>query len=392
MLSSDTMTNRNRLLFVSSIFPNSYFKSKGTYNLQQVNALKAVYDVDIIAPVSFLEKIKFNVPETEYIKSSIIYHPTFFYIPGIFRQFNGFFYYLSVFNCVRRLLKSGCYSLMFSTWLYPDSWAVSRLAQRYGLKHFIKVHGSDVNCLNPSSFSGKLALKAVAHSSTVFCVSKALRDKLESFGANPGKLKVLYNGIDKTCFRKIERSSASESIEYTHIDRRVLLFVGNIKGSKGVFDLFEAFSKICNQPDCIDVDLVYVGGGPDLAALKSQVQRSPFSSRVLFVPPQLPDKIALWMNVASLLCLPSHMEGVPNVILEALCCGLPVVATAVGGVPEIAEMDDRLVTVPLRDNEALAESLLRCLHSSASFGPKRAVFDSWETNAQRIVHSFENSI
>ena len=376
----------DRILFISNIFPNQINRSAGSYNFHQVNALvEGGVAVDVVSPISFLLAIKNKCPILASLDKFDVYYPRLYHIPGYLRNLNGFFYLASIYRICYDLNKKHKYRAIFSTWLYPDSWAVSVLARRFKLPLYVKVHGSDVNCLDPESSIGKKALVTVSRSQKTFCVSKALREKLVELGAAPERLQLLYNGIDHDCFTPADWSSACRQLKVSP-DRKRILFVGNIKGTKGVFDLLDAFLTLAGDNNYSKVDLVYVGSGGDLTELKNQVATHGLERRVSFVPPVAADGVALWMNVATLLCLPSHMEGVPNVVLEALSCDLPVVATNVGGIPEIAATDDRVTLVKLGDNGGLKEALGERLLQPPQ-GIKRGQFSSWQENVA-VLKSF----
>ncbi|MGD8415298.1 MAG: glycosyltransferase, partial [Candidatus Latescibacterota bacterium] len=106
-----------------------------------------------------------------------------------------------------------------------------------------------------------------------------------------------------------------------------------------------------------------------------------------------PHEIALWMNACDLLCLPSLNEGVPNVVLEALSCGLPVVATNVGGIPEVVSSEVAGLLVeprqPVQLYEAIAYALEHNYVAAAITGFAERY--SWEANAERIMSNLRGA-
>ena len=375
-----------RVLFISSIFPNQITRSAGPYNVHQVRGLVADgVALDVISPISAYMAIKHKCSTMERQDGFDAYYPRLYHVPGHFRNLNGYFYLASIYRLCSRLHAEHKYKAVFSTWLYPDSWAASVVAQRLRLPLFVKVHGSDVNCLDPENSMGKKALEAVSRSQKTFCVSQALKERLVDLGAPADQLELLYNGIDHHCFKPVDWSSACERLSMS-TDRQRILFVGNIKRAKGVFDLLNSFLPLTADDRYSQVDLVYVGSGGDLEELKGQVTAHGLEQRVSFISPVAADGVAAWMNAATLLCLPSHMEGVPNVILEALSCDLPVIATNVGGIPEIAATDDRVTLVKLGDNGGLKEALGERLLQPPQ-GIKRGQFSSWQENVA-VLKSF----
>ena len=133
--------------------------------------------------------------------------------------------------------------------------------------------------------------------------------------------------------------------------------------------------------------LAVVGDGPYLPELRRLIDSFGLSDRVRLLGSLPLPTIAQWMNAASVLCLPSYSEGVPNVILEALACGTSVVATSVGGIPELDRGDGRMRLVPARVVEPLTEALRAAVSSE---GPQDAsgVINSWQQNAAKLMHLF----
>jgi len=161
-----------------------------------------------------------------------------------------------------------------------------------------------------------------------------------------------------------------------------VLYVGNLKPSKGCVDLLEAFPALLERHPA--ARLAYVGSGA-AAALEQRARALGIAGSVQLAGARPHHELATWMHAASLLCLPSHNEGVPNVVLEAMACGLPVVATRVGGIPEVLP-DHAGRLVPPHDRAALAQALdeaLRADWSTASIAAHAARFD-WQDNIARL--------
>jgi glycosyltransferase involved in cell wall biosynthesis len=103
-----------------------------------------------------------------------------------------------------------------------------------------------------------------------------------------------------------------------------------------------------------------IGEGPFRSVLEEQILEAGLTGQAHLIGGQLPDEVAQWASTAQLLTLPSWTEGYPNVLVEALACGCPIVATDVGGIPEIVT-PDRGLLVPARQSAALAKALVQVL-------------------------------
>jgi glycosyltransferase involved in cell wall biosynthesis len=135
-----------------------------------------------------------------------------------------------------------------------------------------------------------------------------------------------------------------------------VVYIGNFKPEKGVDVLVDAMGR----RDRLDVDLAMVGSGPLETILRERAASLGIESKIRFCGRRPHDEIPRWMAAADVICLPSYREGCPNVVLEALAAGRPVVASRVGGVPELLN-DETGVLVPAGDPEALAQSLQAAL-------------------------------
>jgi glycosyltransferase involved in cell wall biosynthesis len=224
---------------------------------------------------------------------------------------------------------------------------------------------------------------ALRHAAGVIAVSRALADEVDALGARSAETLLLYNGVDRALFQPQERSAARRSLQLP-AGRRSVLYVGNLKRDKGVVDLANAFAAIA--PRHPDVDLEVLGTGAARAELVQLRRRYRLDARIQLRGARQHEEVAAWLAACDLLCLPSHAEGVPNVVLEALAAGRPVVATRVGGIPEVvAESAGRLVAA--RDIEALSAALSDVL--TRSWDPmtlSRGVPAlGWADNAARLA-------
>jgi len=137
-----------------------------------------------------------------------------------------------------------------------------------------------------------------------------------------------------------------------------IVFLGWLVPNKGVFELVDAISRVRERIP--EVKAVFAGSKDD-GTLRKHVARSGLTDAISFPGWLSPEAVAALLARATVLALPSYSEGVPMSILEALACGTPIVATSVGGIPEILTNERNALLIRPRDVEALNQALLRLL-------------------------------
>jgi glycosyltransferase involved in cell wall biosynthesis len=191
------------------------------------------------------------------------------------------------------------------------------------------------------------------------CVSRDVAEFSTNQGGLPSeKIRVIPNGVDYERFA----NAAPADLTQFGVPRgsRVLLFVGRLDPQKGPVQLLEAATELF--ADHADLHLVMVGDGPLASDLRESTRARNLESRIHFAGRQ--EDIAGLMRAADLFVLPSQWEGLPNVVLEAMAAGTPVVATAVEGVRDLLGEGKLGVVVPLNGELRLAEAIRGALREN----------------------------
>jgi len=191
---------------------------------------------------------------------------------------------------------------------------------------------------------------------TVVAVCSAFGRDLVRTGIAPERIAVRHNMIWP--FVPPPASAVQELRTRLGLPERaqVILCVGRFSPEKGHLDLLRAVAML-NQAH--PFRLVLVGDGAERSSLEREIVRLGLQGRVILAGHQ-PD-VNAYYAMADVLALPSHSEGSPNVLLEAMAAGLPVVATAVGGVPEIVTHEESALLVDERSPEKYRAALARLL-------------------------------
>lgn len=280
-----------------------------------------------------------------------------------------------------------------TTDVYHAHWIVSGFVALLGqwIHHkpiVLTVRGSDLNLFRGKLFTPvfRYIFRRVAAITTV---SKILREKVLALGIAPEKVHLIPNGVDCFTFRPLPRNEVRRKLQLPS-ERIIVLWIGRFVAIKGVEFLIQAIPEVMSSKP--NVLFVLVGTGELENALKAHVHQMGLSDAVMFAGKIVQDQIPLWLNAADILVLPSLNEGRPNVILEAMACEIPVVATAVGGIPEIVHDHQNGFLVAPKDSVALAERLItlsqnNSLRKQMGTTGRKMIFEmglSWEQCARQM--------
>jgi glycosyltransferase involved in cell wall biosynthesis len=194
----------------------------------------------------------------------------------------------------------------------------------------------------------------------VVTVCEAFAHELESGAHVPrARIHVQHNSILAEAAASAEEARAFRERFGISVDARLILAIGRLSSEKAHIDLLQAFSHLRQTHPELETQLVIVGDGPEREPLQASARSLGLDSRVKFTGQM--SNVKPCYAAADVFVLPSHSEGSPYVLLEAMIVHLPVVATAVGGVPEMVEDEKSALLVPARDPQAMAEALARVL-------------------------------
>ncbi len=259
------------------------------------------------------------------------------------------------------------------------------LARQLGIPAYVKVHGSDINVIANMPSVRRQIVSWGKQVVAVAAVSANLGKKLQEIGIPESKIRIVYNGVDHQLFYPLPPEQLQNTPPVTNSKK--IFFIGNLKKEKGCMDLLESFIQL--SPHHPELKLYFAGTGAMLPIMKKHCTDAQLQDRVQFLGKVKHQDLNYWYNTADFVCLPSYNEGVPNVLLEAMACGTPIVATNVGGIPEIIT-DDTGLLVPTGDIHALKDKLDEALHRNWDHDAinRHAQQFSWEKNIQQMLDIF----
>jgi glycosyltransferase involved in cell wall biosynthesis len=344
-----------RIAVVTAHFPSSAEPTRGRPAYQTLRLLSRQCEVEVFYPhaayPSFLKPRSrtYDGLDRSYSLPGVTAH---YYdypvLPLVSRPFNGWVAGRALLPHVKRFNPD----LVFSYCLYPDGYAGLTIARALAVPFAAMGVGSDVHSIH-DRFSLKHTRTLLLEADLLLAISGDLRERMISMGAPPAKTHTIISGSDPEVFHVRDRPSARTQIGIDP-SAEAVVFIGRMDLRKGLRELVEAAASL--QPKRPNLHVFLVGDGPDSSQVESAIAANNASAFIHLRPGCGFDQVAAWMAAADLVTLPSYMEGCPNVILEALACGRPVVATNVGGIPEImSDACGRLV--PPRDAPALAQAL-----------------------------------
>lgn len=381
-----------RVLVLTKIFPNREEPLSAPFNRQQIAALASRCQVEVIAPIPWFpgarilgQKLRAGrltkVEPFGMIDGLSVRHPRALYLPIIGSSIAVPLYSLSV----KKVVEShrGRFDILLASWLYPDACSALSLSARLGVPCVVKAHGSDVQQTAQRLDVEPIVRRLLPNATAVVAPSKPLVRSLIDLGGPKDHTYHIPNGVDRSIFMPRDRLGARKSLGLP-AHQPLIVFVGRLTREKGVLELLQARSALAG------VQIALIGDGP----LRASLDPEGLANGSLIAPGAQPLlRVADWMAAADVIVLPSWSEGTPNVVLEAIASGRPVVATNVGGIPDILPDGRAGLLIPPKDPKALAGALSSALSRSwnereiARYSPP-----SWERSAEMLEHVLRTAL
>jgi len=338
------MTRKTRTLLFSSLYPSSVRPGHGIFVETRLRELLATGKVDarVVSPIPwfFSTHPRFgdyarmaSTPLREMYQGIDVQHPRYILPPKVGMNIAPFALAMGAMPAVKRLLDEGYdFDLIDSHYYYPDGVAAALLAWHFNKPFTITARGSDINLLAGYSIPRTLMRWASGRAIASIGVSRALTLAMEQMGMSASKLMMMPNGVDLELFHIRPQTLARTVLGWPA--GPTLLSVGNLVENKGHHIAIEALARLPG------FRLAIAGEGPERHALETLAGQIRVSSRLQFLGRVDQTQLAEYYSAADIVVLPSSREGWPNVLLESMACGTPVVATRVGGIPEIVTSAD----------------------------------------------------
>ena len=370
MSADGAVADRPRVVVLTTFYPSPRDPFRTPFLRNLVDALAAECDVDLVIPVP--RRPQFGpwrdavpVPAVETYAGRTLLHPRYLAVPGL-HWLSGLTYFAGVWRTLRALKRRHGFFVLHAHCAYPDVVGAALAARCLGLPLVATAHGSDINQSAAQRLLRPQIRAALRAAQRVIAVSAALARTVQALTSLPQpRIECIpCAGYSPDVFRPRAAAGRAELRRALDVERdtRLVLFVGHLVPVKGLDVLLHAWAMLLrDRADLASARLVLVGEGAERDALLQLAEREGVAGRVSFLGPRPQAVVADWIAAADLLCLPSHAEGSPNVVVEALASGIPVVASRVGGIPDLVQDGVNGLLVPPNQPLALAAALADAL-------------------------------
>lgn len=382
-----------RIVTFSTLFPNAVQANHGVFVENRLRHLVGSGSVTarVVAPVpwfpfraaAFGRYGQFaRVPARELRFGIEVVHPRYPVLPKVGMTTAPLSLYAAVKPVLARLIaEGGDFDLLDAHYVFPDGVAAVMLGRALGKPVTITARGTDINLIPRYRLPRRMIRWAAENADGVITVCAALKDELVCLGVAPERIRVLRNGVDLAVFAPLDPARAKAALA---VDGPVLASVGGLIARKG-HDL--VIRALAHLPE---VTLLIAGQGPEEGALARLAAAAGVADRVRFLGSIPHERLCEVYSAADALVLASSREGWPNVLLESMACGTPVIASSVWGAPEIVKAAEAGLLLPARTAGAIASAVRSLLAAPPTRAATRAYAEgfSWQETTEGQIALF----
>ncbi|MBA3033137.1 MAG: glycosyltransferase family 4 protein [Gammaproteobacteria bacterium] len=373
-----------RTLLFSTLYPSSVRPSHGIFVETRLRHLLASGEVEtrVVAPVPwfplrhklFGEYAKHAAVSRHEVRNGIsIEHPRYLLLPRLGMNSAPASLARTGLAAARRLIASGYdFDLIDAHYFYPDGVAATIIGKALNKPVVITARGTDINLIPQYSKPRQMILDAARDCAAMITVCAALKDAIVGLGGAAEKITVLRNGVDLELFKPEDRQQSRATFGMK--GGFAIASVGHLIERKGHHLVIEAL------PQLPDAELYIAGAGEEEPRLRALADNLSVAQRVHFLGAIPQARLRTLYNASDCLVLASSREGWANVLLEAMACGTPVVASNVWGTPEVVATAAAGVLMLERNANGIVEAIGRLRQALPDRGATRVYAEqfSWD--------------
>ena len=385
-----------RTLLFSTLYPSSVRPSHGIFVETRLRHLLASGEVEtrVVAPVPwfpfkhqrFGEYAKHAaVPRFEERNGIRVDHPRYLLLPKIGMNSAPYALARAGLKAARKLIAEGCdFDLIDAHYFYPDGVAATIIGKALNKPVVVTARGTDINLIPQYPKPKQMILQAAEDCAAMITVCAALKDAIVGLGGSAQKITALRNGVDLQLFQPEDKPQARAAFGMN--DRFAIASVGHLIERKGHHLVIEALAQIP------DAELYLAGGGEEETRLRALAEQLGVTDRVNFLGAMPQAKLRTLYSAVDCLVLASSREGWANVLLEAMACGTPVVATNVWGTPEVVASPDAGVLMDERSAGGIVRGVARLREALPTRNATRAYAEQfgWQPTTEGQLALFRS--
>ncbi|MBN1588453.1 MAG: glycosyltransferase [Pirellulales bacterium] len=347
-----------KILSFSYCFPNHLNTTWGVFVSQRLTAVARHAELRVVSPVPDFPVIGrlrgFPGPTIDTWQALTVYRPRYLCVPSLFKSLDGRFYARSLRSWLDKLCVEWKPHVLDAHFVWPDGVGVSLLARRLGLPYAVTLRGKIYPCLEITSQRRQCA-EALRGAAVVISVDSKMAQIARELGVSAERIHVIPNGVDLDHFHLHDKLDARRQLGLPE-EGPLLLTVAHLGPRKGHRETIQALARTTSG-----ARLVLVGedgrGGRNVKALRELARSLDVENRLLVLGRQPYSRLPLYFSAADASILASWREGCPNVVLESLASGTPVIASDVGHAAALVDSQCAGRIVPPRQVEPLARAI-----------------------------------
>lgn len=354
-----------KILTFTTLFPNTVHAHHGIFTETTLKHQLATTEISatVVAPVPWFPSRRpvfgrysdfARIPRFERRIGVDVHHPRYFLPPKVGMNLAPFVLAKAALPVMKKIEATQGFDVIDAHYFYPDGVAAALLGKYFDKPVIVSALGTDINLIPKFRLPREMIKWAGKRTSAMITVCDALKHEMVNMGMEGEKIFPLRNGVDLEFFHQVDRDRARSELG---IEGFTLLSVGHLDPRKG-HD--RTISALRHLPD---LKLIIVGGGADLSKLQKLAADEGVSDRVRFVPPVPQAQLRIYFSACDALVLASSREGWANVLLEAMACGTPVVASNVWGTPEVVQSPEAGVLFLENSAAGIADGVKRLLRN-----------------------------